>query len=122
MPLLQAFDDISGFIETQSGLREKSDLFGILDFEPIDIFNRGNQHGGLGRFAQGSDYFIVAGVADQNDGIVLARKAHCLKVNFGYQRTSGVNDLQVPLLGFFADRRRDSVGAEDNPRALGDFG
>ncbi len=71
-----------------------------------------------GRFAEGADHFVVVGVADQDDRIVLTGKANRFQMDLGDQRAGGVDHLKMTLLGLFANRWGNAMGAEDDTRAL----
>ena len=60
-------------------------------------------------------------MADQHDGVILARETHCLQMYLGNQRASGINHFQLALLGFLPDGRRNTMRTEDDARALGHF-
>ncbi len=90
----------------------------ILHFQPVDVLHGRNQDGRFRRLAQRSDHFIVAGMADQHDGVVLARELHRFQMNLGDQRAGGVDHLQLALLGLLPHGRRNTMRAEDDARAL----
>jgi hypothetical protein len=60
-------------------------------------------------------------MADEDDGVAVAREFDRFQVNLGDQRAGGVDDLQVPVRRLAPDLGRDAVGAEDRPRAVGDL-
>src|SRR2546422_2671468 len=66
----------------------------------------------------GPHHLFVAVVPDQNDGAALPRKTHRFKVDFGDERTGGVNDVQTLGLSLRPDFGRDSVRAEDDGGAV----
>jgi hypothetical protein len=61
-------------------------------------------------------------MAYQNDCMALTGKANRFQMDFGDQRASGVNYLQMALFGFGANGRGDAMGAEDHAGALGYLG
>src|ERR1700730_6702590 len=61
----------------------------------------------------------MVAVTNQNDGALLARELQRLEVNLGHQRASGIDDLKRSGFSFFPHRRRHSMGAEDQHRAMG---
>ena len=58
-------------------------------------------------------------MADQHHAAAGAAQPCHLHVHLGDQRTGGVEDLEMPLLGFLAHRLRHAVGAEDHGGAIG---
>jgi len=73
------------------------------------------------RLAGSAFQLVVVAVADEQDGVALARELYRFQVNLCNQRAGGVNHAQPPRRRHLAHRRRDTVGAEDEPRAFGDF-
>ena len=57
---------------------------------------------------------LVAGVAHEDDVVVLVREAHRLLVDLGHQRAGRVNGGQPALGGLGVDGRGDAVGGEDD--------
>src|SRR5262249_44930517 len=60
-------------------------------------------------------------VADQNNGAFLAGEFQGFEMNFGDQRTSGVNHFEFARFRFVTDGRRHTVGAENQDCAVRDF-
>ncbi len=55
-------------------------------------------------------------MADQDNGIALARELDRLQMNFGDQRTGGVNHFKIASPSVVAHGRRYAVSAENDPR------
>ena len=66
---------------------------GSLICEPVHIRHIGDQNRRFRGFAQCADDFIVIAMADQHDRIALFGESNGLQMNFGDQRTGGVNHL-----------------------------
>ena len=60
-------------------------------------------------------------MTDQEDVIPFTGKLDGLDMDFGHQRTGGVNGPKVALQGGFTNLWGDSMGAVENRRAVGDF-
>jgi hypothetical protein len=71
----------------------------------------------VGGLALGALDLLVAGVAHEDDVVVLVREAHRLLVHLGHQRAGCVNRVQPALGGLGVDGRGDAVGGEDDAGA-----
>src|SRR5205085_9143084 len=76
----------------------------------------------FGRFARRSDYLLVPCVADQDDGVPLARVAARLRMDLRHERTGGIDRVERTLLTTLVDCGSDPVRREDDDRALRNFG
>ena len=61
----------------------------------------------------------MACMAHENDRPILPREPHRLQMYLGYQRAGRVNHMQAFRRSLLSNRRRNSVGAEDDSRAVG---
>ena len=66
----------------------------------------------LGRLARGALDLLVAGVADQQDVVVVGGEPLGLVVDLGHQRAGRVDGLEPALLGLPVHLGRDAVGGE----------
>ena len=80
-------------------------MFGIGDDEPLDVFGGLDQDHLVGGLAHGADDFVVAFVADQDDGVALASVADGLEVDLDDERAGGVDGDEPASSGLVADLR-----------------
>ncbi len=113
--------DLLSVVERMRGLGEKREAIGIRNDKLIHFFDAADDDGLIGRFARGTDDFLVVAVSDQEQGAAFAREFQGFQMNFGYQRAGGVNHTQFAFLRFGAHARRHAVGAEDEDRAYRNF-
>ena len=73
----------------------------------------------LGRLARGALDLLVAGVADQQDVVVVAGEPLRLVVHLRHQRAGRVDRLELALLGLPVHLGRDAVRREDHGGAGG---
>ena len=118
--LAQAGDDRARLVDRERRLRDVGELALVVDLERVDVGLGLDQHDVVGRLAHRALDLLVAGVADQDDRVVLGGELQRLAVDLGHQRARRVDRLQLPALGVRVHRRRDAVGGEDGDRALGD--
>ena len=69
-------------------------IIGIRDFQLVNVFDIRHQESDAGA-SPGSDDFVVAGVADQDNGVALARKSDRFQMDLGHQRAGGIDDLEI---------------------------
>ena len=98
-----------GVVDAQGCLGEVGDLVGVRHVEPFDVFGGFDQDHLVGGFAHGADDFVVAFVADQDDGVAFASVADGFEVDLDDERAGGVDGEQPAFLGLVADLRRDAV-------------
>jgi hypothetical protein len=72
----------------------------------------------LGRLARGALDLLVALVTDQEDLEVVAGEPHGLTVHLGDEGAGGVDGLEATICCALHDGGRDTVGGEDDVRAL----
>ena len=113
-------DDRPRLVDRERGLRDVGQLALVCDLERVDVGLGLDQHDVVGRLAHRALDLLVAGVADQDDRVVLGGELQRLAVDLGHQRARRVDRAQLPALGVGVHGRRDAVGGEDGDRALGD--
>ena len=75
----------------------------------------------VGSFAERPDHFVVVFMSDQNHAVSFVRVSNHLEMNFGNQRTRGIDDAKPPGTRFFPDIGRDAVRAENSHCAIGNL-
>ena len=75
--------------------------------------------GALGKLAERADDLRVSGVADQHDMPAALVMRLRLAMDFGHQRTGGVDRIQAARLGVGGDGLRHAVSGEDHRRVAG---
>ncbi len=102
-------------------MRKKGELARVVDFESIYGGYGVHHDGPVRRFARSADDLLMVAMTDQDNGAFFARKLERFEVNFGDQRASGIDHFQFARLGFLANRRRNTVGAENQHCAVRHF-
>ena len=72
--LAQPGDDRAGLVDRERGLRDVRDLLGILELERVDVGLGLDEDDVVGRLAHRALDLLVAGVADEDDRVALARR------------------------------------------------
>ena len=121
-PSPEDVDDLARLVDRERGLREIGDTLGLIERQRFCIVGRLDEHGCVGRLAEGALDLLVAVVADEDDSVPLAGEAAGFEVHFGDERTGAVDDVERAGGGAGVDRGRDAVGAEDEHRAVGYLG
>ena len=107
-------DRLEGLVDRQRGLREPGDAGRVADDDAGHVGRALHQLDVVGGLARRTLDLLVAGVADQQDVVVLRGEAHGLVVDLGHQRAGRVDRLQRAHLGLAVHLRRDAVGGEDH--------
>ena len=84
----------------------------------LRVGDRLDEHGRVRRLAHRALDLLVAGVADQHDGVPGLRVAASLRVHLRHERARRVDRRQLAGVRRLADGRRDAVRGEDDGRAL----
>ena len=96
--LAQRLDHVRGFVEAQRGLGQIGYAVRIGHVQVVHIFGRIHHLRDQRSFAQRADDFIVIAMADEDERVAFAGKLDRFHVNFGHQRTGGVNHTQLAQL------------------------
>jgi hypothetical protein len=75
-PLFEARDDVAGFVQAESGLRQIADTRRVGKCQIIDIFHSFDQVALFGNFAQSTNHFVVILMPDQHDARAIARESY----------------------------------------------
>jgi len=73
------------------------------------------------RLTESSDNFVMMGMANQNDAVILPGIPDHFQVNLGHKWARRVDNLQLSISSFFPNVGRDPVSAEYCHRAFGHF-
>ena len=119
--LLEGGDDGFGVVKAEGGLGEVGDGLVVGDGQFLDVAGVFDDVDGIGGFAEGADDFVVAVMADEDDGELFAGVADGFGVNFHHERAGGVDLDEVAGAGLAADFGGDAVGAVDERGADGDI-
>ena len=119
--LLEPCDDVIGFIDAERGLRDVGDILRIGDDERVHVLDGFDERHLFRCLAERADRLIVSGVSDQDHGSSLAREPNRLHMDFGDERTSRVDRLEIAIACLDSNLRTDSMGAIDQPPALGNL-
>ena len=92
------------------------------EVEVGDLLPRLDEQDRVGDLAHRPDDLLVAGMADEDDGVAVGGIAARLHVHLRHERAGGVDRPQPALLGVRVHRRRDAVGREHHRLPLGDVG
>ena len=117
----RARDDDVGVVHAQRRLRQVSHLGVGRQVQPVHVRDVLHQPNVAGRLAHGAEHLIVPLVADEQDGVALARKADGLEVDLGDERTGGVDGAQAAFERSGPDGRGDAVGAVQDRGPLRDL-
>lgn len=120
--LLEGVDDDGGVVGAEGGLREVDEFVCVFDVQMGNVFGRLDDLRRVRGFAAGADDFLVVFVAYEQNLVALAGVADGFGVNFGNERTGGVDGGEFAIGGLLADGGGNAVGAEDDDAAFGDFG
>ncbi len=90
------------------------DPVGIANLKRLHLFDTRYDGRDIGSFTQRAFDFVVVAMADKHQRVSLLGELDGFDVNLGDQRTSGVNHLELALLGAVAYGRRDAVRAVDH--------
>ena len=110
-----------GFVHGQGGLRNPDDLLRVADGHLIHFVGRVHNLDVVGRFTGGTLNLFVAGVANEQDVVVLLGEAHSLAVHLVHQRAGRVNSVQGTLAGCGNHRRGHAVRREHGHGTFGNF-
>ncbi len=99
-------------------MRKKRELVRIVDFEFVHGGNRIDNDSAVRRFTGRANNFLMIFVANQDDGAIFTGKFQGFEMYLCNQRTSGVNHFEGARFGFIANRRRNSVRAENQHRTV----
>src|ERR1700690_3323080 len=116
--LFQLCDDSPGVVHAQRRLGYIGNRGISWDIELFNFFFGLHQHHGTGNLSYRAFDLRVAGVADQNEGAPLRDIALALVVNFGDQRTGGVEHGKAASRRLLLDTAGDAVRAEDGHRVF----
>ena len=119
--LTQARHGLQGLIHRQGGLRNPHDLLGVADGHLVHLIGRVHNLDVLGRLTRGAFDLFVAGVANQQNVVVLLREAYSLAVYLVHQRAGRVNGVQRALTGCGYHGRGHAVRREHGHGAFGDL-
>lgn len=114
----QASHRLHGLVHRQRRLRQPYDAIGILNLERIHGPRSVNEGDTIGSLAGCTLDLLVSGVTNEQDLVVVACESHGLAVDFGDQRTRGIDGLQTALFGGNHNRGRDTVRTEDEACSL----
>ena len=117
--LAQSVDGLHGLVDGQGRLRQPGDGPIGVDVQLVDRLGRLHHRDGIRCFARSALYLFVALVTDQKNLVPGLREPLGLVVDLRHQRTCGIDGQQVAGFGLVVHRRRDAVGAENEPGALG---
>jgi len=106
-------------IHGQRGLANPYDLLRITHLNAINLMRPVHHLDVFGRLAIRAFHFLVAGVPDQQNVVILPRETNCLFVHLGDQRACCINRQELPRLGFAMNLRRDAMRRKDDSRTLG---
>lgn len=115
----ESVDDFLGVICREGCLHEVDEFLGIVDLQVWNVRWGLDDLDGVGRFAAGSDDFLVVGVSDEEDLVSLLGVADGLGVDFGDQWACGIDGGEVSRLGLGPNVRADAVGTKDDDGSLG---
>ena len=119
--LTQTRHGFQGLIHGQGGLRNPHNLLGVADRYLIHFLGRVHDLDVLGRLTGGTLDLFVAGVADEQDVVVLLGEAHSLAVHLVHQRAGRVNSVQGAVAGCGNHRRGHAVRREHGHGTFGNF-
>src|SRR5690606_13242944 len=119
---LEGVDDPVGIIDGEGGLAEVGGGLAFGAFDPGNFLGRLDEADALRSFAHRADDLIVALMDDEHDEVALAGETPGFRMDLGDERAGGVDDSEVADGGLVADGGGDTVGGEDEGRAVGDFG
>ncbi len=91
----------------------------ILDRDRARLRDAAHQHHLAGRDAERALHFLVAGVANQDNGAALVVVLFDFEMNLGDERAGGVDNAQLAVLGAVPFAGRDPMSAEDDALAGG---
>ncbi len=74
-------------------------------------------YGGLWSLSQRANHLVMILVPNQNDSVILTGKLNRFQMDLGHQGAGGVDYFETTAFCLFPNRRRDSVGAENDPRS-----
>src|SRR6185437_1453424 len=115
---LQRANRIPRIVQRERGLREIRDVFGVGNLKRLDLGGVRNNLRYVRGFAQCAFNFVVVAVSYENERVALLGEFDGLDMDLGDERAGGVDDLEMPVSRLLPDRRRDTVGGENDPRAF----
>src|SRR5262249_36949426 len=117
----QRLDHVFGFIQAQRGLCDVGHARGIGDFEFLHLSRTAHHLSHVWSLAQGSDYLVVIVMPDEDNAVTTLGILHRFHVDFGYQRTCGIDNFEVTQLAGLAHAGRHAMSAIDQPLAIGNL-
>ena len=110
---------LQGLVHAQRRLADPHDLLRVAHLDPVHLVGPVDHLDALGGLALGPLDLLVAGVADQDDVVVVLGEADRLLVDLGHQRAGRVDRGEATGGRLLVHGRGDAVGGEDHARALG---
>ena len=117
----QRRDHLAGLVDRERRLRDVGEPVVGRVRKRLDVCDRLDEHDRAGRLAHRPDDLLVAGVADQDDGVAVGGVTARLDVHLRDERAGRVDRLQVALRRVREHGRSDPVRREDHGLALGNL-
>ena len=122
-PLLQMRCDLGRVIDRQRGLRDESQIVGVLRHERVGIFHRLDQnHRTRRQLTHGADHLGMALMADQQNFAAALEMDFRLAVHFRHQRTGRVEREKIAPFGLGRNILRHAMrGKHHRGSGIGNF-
>ena len=117
--ILERLHDLARVVDAERGLRDCRDTIAILDCDSARLRDAADQHHFAGRDAEGALHFLVAGMANQDNGAALVVVLFDFEMDLGDERAGGVDNPQFAILGAVPFAGRDAMSAENDALAGG---